>query len=269
MRNFFLKSVITALAFCLFLPVVYAQSPYESSWAKEVLIFGTGFLVAFTAAAIDEDLDSLTIGEINDLNKNDINWFDKSTAGNYSVSIAKASDYTVAACLISPFFLLLDSKIRNDAGTITTMYLETIFFSTFIPSYGKGGVQRIRPWAYSPDAPWGRRREPESRRSFPSGHASWAFSSAVFFATVYSDYYPNSKWKNYIWGGALLTASSVAYFRVGAGAHFPTDVLAGAVVGSAVGYLIPYLHRKNTDSDLTFLPRYQERQFQLSMNYSF
>ena len=145
----------------------------------------------------------------------------------------------------------------------------TLLFSTFVPSYGKGSVQRIRPWSYSPDAPWDRRLEPESRRSFPSGHASWAFSSAVFFATVYSDYYPYSKWKNYVWGGALLTASSVAYFRVGAGAHFPTDVLAGAVVGSAVGYLIPYFHRKSNDGDLTFLPGYQKRQFQLSINYNF
>jgi membrane-associated phospholipid phosphatase len=32
--------------------------------------------------------------------------------------------------------------------------------------------------------------------------------------------------------------------RVEAGKHFRTDVLTGAVVGSAVGLLIPYLHRR-------------------------
>jgi undecaprenyl-diphosphatase len=44
---------------------------------------------------------------------------------------------------------------------------------------------------------------------------------------------------------AVLTAS----FRVAAGMHFVTDVVAGAALGSAIGFFVPYLHRqKATDS---------------------
>ncbi len=269
MTKVFSKFLIIVFPIYMLGPPVYAQSPYESNWTNDGLIIGAGLVVALTGSMVENDIDPLTIREINDLNKNDINWFDRSAAGNYSISNSKASDYTAAACLVSPLILLIDSKIRDDVGTIATMYLETILFSTFMPSFGKGGVQRIRPRAYSTKVSLNTKLKPESRRSFPSGHATSAFSSAVFFATVYQDYYPNSKWKNYIWGGALLTASSVAYFRVGAGAHFPTDVLAGAALGSSIGYLIPYLHRSNKNSDLTIIPVYQRQKVLISFNYNF
>jgi membrane-associated phospholipid phosphatase len=40
----------------------------------------------------------------------------------------------------------------------------------------------------------------------------------------------------------LGTAAAVGGLRIAAGKHFPTDILAGAAVGSLVGYLVPRLH---------------------------
>jgi len=37
--------------------------------------------------------------------------------------------------------------------------------------------------------------------------------------------------------------------RYASGKHFPTDIITGALVGSAVGYFIPFLHRTN-ESDI-------------------
>ena len=37
-------------------------------------------------------------------------------------------------------------------------------------------------------------------------------------------------------------AVGVAALRVAAGKHFPTDVVAGAALGSAVGWLVPTIH---------------------------
>ena len=41
---------------------------------------------------------------------------------------------------------------------------------------------------------------------------------------------------------ATLTGS----FRVFAGQHFMTDVIAGAAIGAACGYLVPLLHQSST-----------------------
>jgi membrane-associated phospholipid phosphatase len=41
----------------------------------------------------------------------------------------------------------------------------------------------------------------------------------------------------------LSTAVVTGIFRVTSGNHFPTDVLAGALAGSIVGYTIVCLHK--------------------------
>jgi undecaprenyl-diphosphatase len=47
-------------------------------------------------------------------------------------------------------------------------------------------------------------------------------------------------------GGTMLTAF-VGYERIRAGAHFPTDVIAGTMAGAAVGVLVPHLHRHQAE----------------------
>jgi membrane-associated phospholipid phosphatase len=76
--------------------------------------------------------------------------------------------------------------------------------------------------------------------SFPSGHTSTAFA----FATSMSLNYP--KW--YVIAPCYAYACTVGYSRMYLGVHYPSDVLAGALVGSAcaVGthYLMKWVRRK-------------------------
>ena len=58
--------------------------------------------------------------------------------------------------------------------------------------------------------------------SFPSNHAANMFAAACFL----SMYYPSSTW----WFG--LIAFMVSYSRVYVGAHFPLDVIGGAMIGT-------------------------------------
>jgi membrane-associated phospholipid phosphatase len=60
--------------------------------------------------------------------------------------------------------------------------------------------------------------------SFPSGHTTTAFA----LATVLSLWYPGGRW---VWGGFAVL---VGWSRIALGSHFPSDVLAGAVLGVAV-----------------------------------
>jgi undecaprenyl-diphosphatase len=64
--------------------------------------------------------------------------------------------------------------------------------------------------------------------SFPSGHATTAFATAVLLTL----WYPR-------WAGVwMVLAAMVGLSRVVLGSHFPSDVLAGALLGSAVALVV-------------------------------
>ena len=50
--------------------------------------------------------------------------------------------------------------------------------------------------------------------------------------------------------GSYALATGVAVLRVSSGKHFLSDVLVGAVIGSAVGFLVPFFHTLNTKNDM-------------------
>jgi len=64
--------------------------------------------------------------------------------------------------------------------------------------------------------------------SFPSGHAAGAFTVATVFAHVYAD----KKWVPWV---AYGTAGLIGASRIALGRHFPSDVVAGAVLGNSFG----------------------------------
>ena len=69
--------------------------------------------------------------------------------------------------------------------------------------------------------------EPSDQFSFPSGHTSAAF----LFATIISSTYPILMTVLFVW------ASMVGFSRVILGVHFPTDTLAGALLGFSIAKL--------------------------------
>lgn len=85
------------------------------------------------------------------------------------------------------------------------------------------------------------RRERPSRSSglsFPSGHSAGAFASAALAARNLraSDRSPGAR--RGLTAGMTTLAAGTAWARVEAGAHYPTDVLAGAALGGFVGVLV-------------------------------
>jgi membrane-associated phospholipid phosphatase len=46
----------------------------------------------------------------------------------------------------------------------------------------------------------------------------------------------------------------VGSLRVAAGRHFPTDVLVGALAGSAIGMVIPWAHARRTPVTVALAP---------------
>src|SRR5262245_2304313 len=244
------------------------QSPYEIGWKKDGLAAGGGVLVLAVGLGLSTNVAPLTEEEINALSRDDVNAFDRPATYNYSEAASAASEILVWSCMALSLSFLASDRMREDAGTIALMYAETLVLANGVSQTAKGAVHRIRPYTYGPEAPLAKKTDPEARKSFYSSHTSNAFASAVFFATVYCDYFSTSKWKPYVWGGSLFAAASVGYLRFAAGAHFPTDVLVGGAMGAAFGRWLPLWHRRDAGR-LNVAPVYHLGSTQVRVRWTF
>lgn len=73
---------------------------------------------------------------------------------------------------------------------------------------------------------------PSDQFSFPSGHAAAAF----LFACLLANFYPTFILPAYLW------ASLIGASRVLLGVHYPSDIAAGALLGTACALLGIYAH---------------------------
>jgi membrane-associated phospholipid phosphatase len=86
-------------------------------------------------------------------------------------------------------------------------------------------------------------------RSFFSGHAAFSFTGA---ALICAHHFENdllgSPWDGLSCAGGYAVAVTTSTFRVVSDMHYATDVLSGALVGTLVGYGVPWLHYRHENS---------------------
>ena len=146
---------------------------------------------------------------------------------------------------------------REAALVDLTMYSEAIAFSWGLTNLAKIGFRRPRPIAYiereraimaGQDPATYNNRSTDSTLSFYSGHTAitaTVSATATYLAFARSPH-TIRPWAT-LTGGLVLT-SFVAVERVRGGAHFPTDVIAGALAGAGIGMLVVHLHRYDTET---------------------
>ena len=135
---------------------------------------------------------------------------------------------------------------RDAAVVDGVMYAETLSLTLLVTDLTKIAVRRPRPIDYLPSA--SQTNTTNNELSFFSGHTSMTAAvtaTATYLAFIRSPSTPRP-WLT-LGAGTALTAF-VGYERVRSGAHFPTDVLAGAVAGAAIGVLVPHLHRHSEEA---------------------
>lgn len=256
---------------CLILVVAQqaiTQSPYEISWKKDGRVVGGSLLTLAVGVGLSASVAPLTEAEINALSREEVNAFDRPATYNDSEAANTASEVVVWTCMALPLSFLASERMREEAGTIALIYAEALLLANGISQIAKGAAQRVRPYAYNSEVPLAKKTDTYAKKSFYSSHTANAFASAVFFATVYGDYFPTSTWRPYVWAGSLFAAATVGYFRIEAGRHFPTDVLAGGVVGAALGRLLPRWHRRGA-RHLNVVPVYHFGHVQMQVEWAF
>ena len=161
-------------------------------------------------------------------------------------------------------FAILDPLVSGfrdgwDAALVDfVMYGETLSLTLAVTDIAKIAVRRPRPLAYTEqaalDQQWAQMggtpgtgpsiSQTDAELSFFSGHASIVSSitaTATYLAFIRTSPKHWRPWVTLALGTALTATVSVE--RVTSGYHFPTDVIAGTVVGAAIGILVPHLHR--------------------------
>lgn len=267
-QNFLSTLLLAAIILFPVQPESFSQSPYKVNFKKEAYIFGIGTVLTAVTLPLNDNIKPLTNTEISLLNRNDVNGFDRQATYNWSQNAGGASDYLLVASILSPALLSLSDRVQNNLTPVITMYFEVLIFSEMLPFLAKGITQRIRPFAYNENVTLEKKKSQNVKRSFFSGHTSTAFAMAVYLSSVYADYHPDSDLRPLVWVSSLLVASTVGYLRYESGSHFPTDIITGAIIGSAIGYFIPLIHRQDHEN-VNFSIGYSGYGATLNLQYTF
>lgn len=138
------------------------------------------------------------------------------------------SQSAVPISVATPILIYTLGMINNDSvAKQKALFIgETFLASAFITVVSKKIIKTDRPYDTYPMV------QPvvsEASYSMPSGHTSTAFATATSLSLAYPKWYVVAP--SFVWAGAI------GYSRMHLGVHYPSDVLAGAIVGSGSAYL--------------------------------
>ncbi len=221
-----------------------AGDRYELDGGREAALIGAGLVTGAGALLLGANQTPLTVEEIAGRDRSQIGGFDRISTRKWSESADKASDILAMSLMVSPALLYTQTGAGMDAGELTVMWGETLLLQQATTGLLKSLFGRARPFVYNDDPriPTELKQSSTAVRSFPSGHTATAFAGAVFLGEVFARLNPEDSSRHWVRGTSLALAAVTGWLRIEAGRHYPTDVLAGAVLGSLIGWGVPQLH---------------------------
>jgi len=266
-KHFFALIILLTLSSGLFAETEISSEPKFNIWGsrevfaldpvKDSILLGSGVLLSggnlITKYALEVNRNKYD-GQTFD--KDDVNSFDRFFMNSYSKTKDRVADILLLASIFTP--AVLAATEREEWLTCAVMYAETLLIANGIKETVKVCVDRTRPFMYydSDSYPADDLEDGDWADSFFSGHASLSFAGATFASYTFCKYFPESSWRIPVIAGSYALALSTASMRILSGNHFMSDVITGAVFGSAVGFLVPWLHTfnaKHEDLNLSLL----------------
>ncbi len=172
--------------------------------------------------------------------------FDAWAARAFDPALSRVSTAAVGIAALWPASFALIGE-RDELLPAAAACAEALAWTYAAKECAKALFPRPRPYAYEAFPPGDELRE-EANESFLSGHTALAFSAATCFAVMALEAAPEERATPWLVAGGYAAAAAAGALRVAAGEHFPSDVVAGALLGSAIGWAAAALHiERGTD----------------------
>ncbi len=162
--------------------------------------------------------------------------FDATSAGIWADALAGFLVVT------PPLLLTITSPdLRTFVGDALVVS-ESVATTGLLTQVAKTGFSRPYPFMYGRGVQPSQNHDGNNYASFWSGHTAVTMAAVVSFAYVLGKRHPDRWWSTLAWLLGPPLAIAAGALEMAAGNHFPSDVVAGAVVGAADGWLTARLH---------------------------
>jgi membrane-associated phospholipid phosphatase len=168
-----------------------------------------------------------------------LNWLHSHTIP-YSVPVLQFISYTTTFVSIALALVILITSIAKKSKSILKQFftLVIVLILVAIVSQGlKALIFRERPFVTHP---YIEKLSEAGSSSFPSGHTLEAFAVAAALSLMFT----RKKFVVPVYTWAML----VAYSRMALGVHYPSDVLAGILIGSFIGWIVTWVFQRFSPS---------------------
>ena len=216
-------------------PSALGQAPYSVRWGDAVSVVASGVAALIPeatklpkAAPSCAPCDPASLPGI-----------DRAALHTFSGSASTASHALLVGVVGFAGVASFDGATPAQRRGHVAVFANSLAWTLAATDWMKVLVRRKRPVLYTADAT-AAAADPNSQRSFPSGHASVAFAAATTYLVMAQRERLPHRGRNV----ALLYAGAVGVsaLRVAAGRHFPTDVVGGAALGTGIGWLVAKVH---------------------------
>jgi membrane-associated phospholipid phosphatase len=238
-------------------PKAVEEPPTKITFTADPISDGGIIIAALTFAGLLEQINGT--GEIrpqqiaSNFERSQLLWIDRVAVAQTIDDSAKMRSNiglwsAVGFAVLDPILTGVRERHAQAALVDALIYAEAMTLTLGVTNLAKIAVRRPRPIAYieaekNEGDPTYSNANTDSALSFFSGHASMTATigaTATYLAFARS---PNL-WRPLITLGVSTAVTAfTSYERVHSGAHFPTDVIAGAVAGAGIGVIVAHLHR--------------------------
>ncbi len=174
-------------------------------------------LLLLSVTAYSQNLDIRILRQINEHRNTHLD-------GTFATITNSVSPISIAAPILifGTGMIEKDQELKQKGLMIGASFIVTTVIATTL----KHTINRARPFETYPDI---QKLAASGSSSFPSGHTSDAFSTATSLSLAFP------KW--YVIAPSYTYATLVGYSRMHLGVHYPSDVLAGAIIGAGSAFL--------------------------------